>query len=338
MSLSNILGVQVLEELAKYTGESKRLRYKEIYKLLVDEFRIESRFDTVSDCIRELKNIGLVEGDRRGCYLIREFSSTEIRMMIDGIYYGKSISEKDATQIIDKLKNISPVDIKNRLKNLSYHEKYNRTDNEKTASIIDVLDEAITSQMKVEITGCHYKIDKKMHPNDRTFTTTPYNIVSDKQMYYLICSGTHARPKPELEMRRIDRMWDVRIKKMETGDPVRNYLCGETELDLSKWMEEHIYMFSGECVLVELKIKAENIGELIDWYGKNFTIEKTIGDKDTPEYVIVKLVVNTKALFFWLLQYYRIVTVLSPAGLREKLRQAGKDISDAYAIEIQDRC
>lgn len=331
MSQSNILGVQILEELERYTGESKGIFYKDLYDLLVNDYRIESSFDTVSDCMRELKSMGLVKGgngSRSGCYFVGKFSPTEIRMMIDGIYYGKSISEKDAFEIIDKLKKMSPIDLKDRLRNLSYKEKYNRTDNKRTADIIDILDEAITRQKKVEITGCHYRIDKQMHSDGKSYITTPFYIVSDKQMYYLICAGTHG--KAELEQRRIDRINSVCIKEYVKADPINNFLSEAEKFDLSKWMEEHIYMFSGECVLVELKIKAANIEELIDWYGKNFTIESTIGDKDNPEHVIVKFVVNTKALFYWLLQYYQIATVLSPAGLREKLRQAGKDISDAY--------
>ena len=41
---------------------------------------------------------------------------------------------------------------------------------------------------------------------------------------------------------------------------------------LPKHMAEHIYMFSGQSVQVKIRTFAEVMGQLIDWFGRNFHI------------------------------------------------------------------
>ncbi len=88
-------------------------------------------------------------------------------------------------------------------------------------------------------------------------------------------------------------------------------------------------MVSGETVHVRMQIKRENIGDFIDWYGKDFRI---VGYEPSGD-VILRFSVNDNALMFWALQYGKIATVLEPKRLVDKLRKETERLANKYMIE-----
>ncbi len=88
-------------------------------------------------------------------------------------------------------------------------------------------------------------------------------------------------------------------------------------------------MVSGETVYVRMQIKRENIGDFIDWYGKDFRI---VGYEPSGD-VILRFSVNDNALMFWALQYGKIATVLEPKRLVDKLRKETERLANKYMIE-----
>lgn len=88
-------------------------------------------------------------------------------------------------------------------------------------------------------------------------------------------------------------------------------------------MAEHLYMFSGESIIVKFIAKRYIITEVIDWFGKDVKFSNATDDE-----VTVTVKVNEMAMQLWALQYARHIRVISPKSLVEKIKN---DI--AFAIE-----
>jgi hypothetical protein len=69
----------------------------------------------------------------------------------------------------------------------------------------------------------------------------------------------------------------------------------------------------------------KNIGDFIDWYGKDFTVINREGDE-----IAIRFLVNDTALVFWALQYGKIATIISPASVRERMEHEVKLLADKY--------
>ena len=67
------------------------------------------------------------------------------------IQFGQHIPQKDAEQLISKLKQFSYKSLSNRVKHVCYLESMNHTQNNHLYKIIDTIDEAIEKKRKIEI-------------------------------------------------------------------------------------------------------------------------------------------------------------------------------------------
>ena len=143
----------------------------------------------------------------------------------------------------------------------------------------------------------------------------------EKSRYYLICySG-----RDDIEPRRIDRISDVKVlneKRLEINQ-IEKYKTNSFSID--KYIKESVYMYSGSNERVTLKIKKDNIGDFIDWYGKEYSI---VNIED--ENVTVAIRANVNAVYFWALQYGRIAEVIRPTALREMIRNGLQEMLLKY--------
>ena len=90
-------------------------------------------------------------------------------------------------------------------------------------------------------------------------------------------------------------------------------------------MAEHIYMYSGESIWVKFIADVELMDELVDWFGKNFTVKK-IGDKK----IRVELKCNEHAMTYWALQYGKDIVIESPQSLIDSVKKIAKKIVADY--------
>ena len=85
-------------------------------------------------------------------------------------------------------------------------------------------------------------------------------------------------------------------------------------------------MFSGESVWAEIKTTPDMMGELVDWFGKDFKIEQK-----EDGYIIIRVKCNGNALRYWALQYGPYVEIIKPVKLREQLKQDAENMYRKYS-------
>ncbi|MGX8680543.1 MAG: helix-turn-helix transcriptional regulator [bacterium] len=315
----SLLTLYILDILTHHASEKKRITQIDLARYLSEEYRIDISRKTLGIYVNELVADGYVMKDH-GLYRINTFDDHEIRVLIDGVLFGKHVSSEDAKILIDKLKDMSYLSIKNRVKHVCYLERINRTQNEHLYEIIDLIDEAIEQEKRIRIVGCKYGIDKKLHETHDTIVD-PYYLITDQSRYYLVC---YAGRGDDLENRRLDRISHVEILD-EYRRPLQTFKKYQNGFDLSRYVNEHIYMFHGSSEVVILKIRQEAIGDFIDWYGMNYEL-LDIDD----ETLTISFSVNVNAFYYWALQYGSSAYVIRPESLRTRIREGLLTILENY--------
>lgn len=328
MRKSELIDIYILEILEKYAHKDHKITQNKIIELLNDEYGVECTRNTLSKYLSALREEGRIAGER-GVYKVNKFSDEELRLLIDGVLFGQHIPADDAKTIIKKLKALSELGLKDRVKNVYYVEGFNRTQNKRLQEMIDTIDSAIQHSKKLRVVQAGFDIENHTITNSgRELLVDPYQLVTEKSHYYLICfvedvngKGYHGK---DLENLRIDRWWSVeetniRRKKIET---IPGYEHG---LKLDKYMREHIYMWTGASERVTFRIQNYNVRDFVDWFGTEYRLIKT-----DEEYTEVSIKANVNAIKFWALQYGGVATVLKPESLRKDILKSIKDMYDRY--------
>ena len=123
-------------------------------------------------------------------------------------------------------------------------------------------------------------------------------------------------------------MREVRITK-EMRYPQRKVDGMNHGLNLPKHMAEHVYMFRGESVPIRILTRAFMMDDLIDWFGKDFSILSQKEDE-----IIVRISCNEDSFFYWAMQYGTSVEVLAPASLRNRLAEASENMALKYRRQV----
>ena len=332
-----LLILDILEILRKYSDEDHRLSQKEIIQYLKTEYGMTADRKAVKRNLTDLMEFGMEiecsEAKRMvknpktgeleetilqtGYYLVREFSDSELRLLIDSLLFAKNIPYRQRQQLIEKLEKLSSRYFKSRVKHITTLPD-TMPQNKQLFYTIEVLDKAISTKRQVSFTYNRYGMDKKLHPqktaagNLRNYVVNPYQIAAVNGRYYLICNH---QKFSNVSNYRLDRITDIQLLPTPIK-PMEQVQGLEHGLDLPKHMAEHIYMFAGPSETVTFRLKKSLVGDVIDWFGQEVEFSQ-----ETETEVIARVHVNLEAMRRWALQYALYVQVLSPKSLVKEMQQ-----------------
>lgn len=331
--------INIIDILKKYTDMDHRLTQAEIVDILKKEYMMDVDRKTVKRNLMNLLEMGLdieyteinkmVPNKKTGVpeetsfctdwYMTREFSDSELRLLIDSLLFSKNVPYNQCKELIEKLKGLSNIYFDKKVKHIC-NLPDNQPRNKEVFYTIDILDEAISQNKKVSFTYNSYGTDKKLHPRrEEPYIINPYQMVATNGNYYLICNYDKY---DNVVNYRVDKITNIKILD-EPRKNVKELLDGE--INLPKHMAEHIYMFAGESIRAKFKAKNYIIDQLIDWYGKDVDIKS-----ENDEECIVTVNVNKNAFFCWAMQYGMHIEVLEPLDMREQVINSVKEIINKY--------
>ncbi|MBP3279185.1 MAG: WYL domain-containing protein [Butyrivibrio sp.] len=320
-----MLNILILDVLQRYSDADHPLTQQAIIRILRTDYGVE-KIDrrSVKANVLSLVDMGyeisMEEGE--GYYLIsREFEDAELRLLIDSVLFSKTISDAYAKRLIDKLKSFGNIYFDMRVSHVKPTPTMNRTDNKQVLFNVSAIDEAIEKKRKISFRYCKYGLDFKMHDMRKDYVVNPYQMVASGGHYYLL---GNLDKYDDVAYYRIDKMTNV-VLLDDKVKPQKEVVGLDGQLNLSKHMAEHIYMFCGETLNVTLKTSPTMMDALVDWFGKDFKILKS-SEKELE--IMVRC--NENAMFCWALQYGPYVEVLSPAKLRKDLAREIKKMNDKY--------
>lgn len=318
-----MLNILILKILQQYSDEQHALTQQDIIKLLEVNYGMECDRRSVKSNVLSLKEMGYdIAMDKGYKLLTREFDDAELRILIDSILFSKSISTKQAKDIIENICKMASTYFNAKVSHISNLPDLNRTMNKQAMYSLDAINDAIDERKKISFIYNTVGTDLKLHPRrEEPYIVNPYQIVANNNRFYLI--GNYDK-YDNIAHYRIDRMTEV-CKLDEKIKPMKQVPEIKDGLNLPKHMAEHIYMFSGPSVEVKLKTSEDMIPQMDDWFGKDFRITSVDDGK-----VTIRLRCNEKAMRYWALQYGPYVEVLEPLSLREQLKSDISEMLDKY--------
>ena len=146
--------------------------------------------------------------------------------------------------------------------------------------------------------------------------------------YYLICNYNKYN---DVSNYRIDRIANMQILD-EPAKPFSSLLGSQgAPLDLAKYVQEHVYMYSSATSRVWFRIVKRMAGDVIDEFGLGVRFED-----ETDDYVTVSARANERAAQQFAKNFAPDVLILEPKRLAEKAREeAAKTIAAYEAIAQQ---
>lgn len=318
-----MLNMLILEILRTYTDEQHSLTQQEIIKLLDKNYGMECDRRSVKNNILSLKEMGYDISMEKGYRLLsREFDDAELRILIDSVLFSKSISTRQAKDLIEKIRGLASNYFNAKVSHISNLPELNRTINKQAMYALDAINDAIAEKKKISFIYNTVGTDLKLHPRkEEAYIVNPYQIVANNNRFYLI--GNYDK-YDNVSHYRIDRMTEVR--KLDAKiKPMKQVPELKEGLNLPKHMAEHIYMFSGQSIEVKLVTSEDMIAQIEDWFGKDIRIICVEDGK-----VTVRLRCNEQAMRFWALQYGPYVEMIAPASLRNQIKEDVKGMMDKY--------
>ncbi len=342
-----LLPMLILDILRKYSDADHRLSQRDIMDILKNEYDMSADRKAIRRNIGNLMDMGyeieyseairMMPNPKTGeleessimsdLYLVREFTDSELRLLIDSLLFSKHLPYNQCKELVEKLEKLSSNYFKSHMKHIhTMPETLPR--NPQLFYTIEVLDEAITRARKVSFTYLEYGTDKKQHRKCRTdgsvreYIVSPYQMAAQDGKYYLICNYDKY---DDISNYRIERIADIRLLD-EPAKPFETLMGADGKrLDLAKYMAEHIYMYSSDNARVKFRIVKPMITDVIDIFGRNVTFSD-----ETDTHVTVTAHVNEAAMLQFAKNYASDVMVLEPKRLVNQLMDDAKKTVDAY--------
>ncbi len=323
-----ILIYYIYEILRQHSNADHKLSQRKIAALIRDVYGMSCDRKSISRNINALIDAGIdiatYDENNEGYYL-REplFDDSEVRMLIDSVLASRYISGSYARDLIEKLLNLATVYLGKRIPHVLQVDRWIHTDNPHVFLNIDKLDEAIAAKRKVRFTYNRYELDMKLHPrHDYKYEVDPYQIACCNGRYYLI--GNYEKHDGVTNFR-IDLITDVEVLDTRAV-PFESLPHKKGLLDIAEYIKYALNMYDGKKVSAVVRLKEERIGDIIDWFGKDITILS----KEDDGYIQVRVTGSDRGIQMWAIQYGRLVEVLSPADLREAIRQDVTKMAEKY--------
>lgn len=321
--------LRILHILLYHSDERHPLKQEEIAEYLEKDYGIVVERKAIGRQLALLHEaydapnspIVLISDRRKGTYIEqREFEDTELRLLIDGVLSSRHITAKHSKDLIEKLCRQSNKYFRSHVKNVYSVSDWNKTDNSAVFLNIELIDEAIERGLQLRFVYNKYGADKKLHQTSHP-RVSPYQLILHNQRYYLM--ARHERFE-DMHFYRLDRITEMQIVEDRALTPVREVRGYESGIDYKKLSTSLPYMFADNPEYVEFWVEEWAIDHVIDWFGKGIKIEKV------DERYKVGVLVSPMAMEYWALQYVRSVEIISPASLRERVRDALEKGADKY--------
>ena len=318
--------IYILEILKEYSDESHPLTQNEILKKLYNEYGMECERKSVGANIDNLIDAGydIVKCEGGGCYLgEREFEQSEISFLVDAVFSSRAIDGVKSRKLAEKISSFSSKFNQKKYNYIFKSDDVARTANKQLFYTIDVLHDAIEQKKQVEFSYDRPYISKenieKQH--NKKYVMNPYFLVNNQGRYYLVCNCDKYE---DIANYKLEQIKDIKILD-KAAKPISKVKGFENGLDIAKYANENIYMFSANSVNATLKLYDEyTVSIIADWFGKNASVYQKDGE------IFADVKANEKAIVYWCLQYGEHVELLTPKPIREQIKSTIDNMANRY--------
>lgn len=318
----------VYKTLFDYSDEEHPLTQQEIIKLINDNYNTPIERKTVANMVKTLDELGFETAtvNKKGIYLLtRKFEQSEISFLVDGVFSSHIIPGKQAKDLTDKIVNELSIYQRDKFKYLKRATEVNRTTAKNIFYNIDVIQDAIKRHKWISFKYKTYndKGEETTRYSDKfRYYVRPYYLVNNFGKYYCLLIKYKF---DTLSQFRLDYMIDTRVEENKELEPITSFEAYKDGFDLTKYLNEHIYLFGQEIIDATLEMtQPHDILYIKEWFGNKASITNENGKL----YAHVKC--DMLALKYWLLQYGERFKAIAPDKLVEDVKKSLEIICDKY--------
>ena len=314
--------LRILQIFEKYSDQDHPLKQEDIADHLFSDYGIDIERKAISRNISLLKEAGIeIESSRAGSYLdSRDFTESELRVLIDGVLSSKHIAPKYTKDLISKLCSLSSQYFMSHVKHIHTVNDWDKTENQALFYNIEIVDEAIENKRQIRFEYNKFGADKKLH-RTHTHNVSPYQLILHNQRYYLMARDEYWK---SMAYYRLDRITDMSLRE-EKLTPITSNPGFEHGINYKELATAFPYMYTDKPETVEFLADANIIDQIIDWFGKDIRIVKE--DEKTLK---VSVKVSQLAMEHWAMQYINYVKVVSPKSLVDKITENLQNAANKY--------
>lgn len=319
--------LMILKVLEEYSDEEHFLTQQNIIDKVYQEYGIELERKSVAFSIELLQEFDYdINKSPRGGYalLSRSFDNSEIRFITDALFSSKSISGKQAAELANKLNSCLSKYQRKDYGFIYKSSELSRTDNKEVFYTLETIEEAKRKGKRVSFQYLTFDENGKpvIRKDGYRYIVSPYYSVNSNGRYYLICN--YREKYRAIQWFRIDLIVNIKIEEEWPIKPIES-LEGMKDFDISKYLNDNIYLLAGDVINATIEIEDPNSVVFVkDWFGKNSMIYR----KNDKLYADIKS--NESALFYWYMQYSETMTIIKPQSLIDRVKAEAERISKKY--------
>lgn len=305
--------IYTLEILKEYSDENHLLTQNDIADKIKQVYNMECERKSIANNIDSLIDIGIeiIKVHHKGCYIAeRTLDPSEVSFIVDALFSSKSINGKQSKDLSIKLSNLLSKYQRKKYNYIFKSDQINRTDNRELFYNIEIIQEAIENNKKIsfQYVKPYFEKENRKYP----YIVNPYYLINNQGRYYLVCNYDYYN---ELSNYKLDFIKGIKILD-EKRKPITDINNCKKGLDISKYINEHIYAFGDKSINATLKLTDENaVTYITEWFGENAKIYKK------ENRILADITANEQALIYWCLQYGESVELVSPRETRNILKE-----------------
>lgn len=359
-SRENPLGITAISRYANDMGYSIGRNAIEGFmtKMNVKPYETEEECDElIQGCSSDLREIYFCktssEGRRtRGYWVMEALSDSEWMFIVDSIIYSKILTKRESENFAKRVTLLAGKKVSDLMKYRYRMEDQpyfvGDEDIDETVGHIEsrvlkqvkLIREAIKLKKKVKFNLCVYDYGDQnvrivpygkhgkvlpetpdRYREDVHRVVSPFEVVYSNGRYYMLGADLDTERNPELKYKlyRIDLMEDLTINRKDAITKEEAGIQDEL-MNLYKYRLENPYMFTGKVEKVRIRVDADQLTPIVDWFSDDFevirSIEKESDDFDTEDaaFYDIDVKVNLNSFRFFVLQYSGCLEVLERKG------------------------
>lgn len=359
-SRENPLGITAISRYANDMGYSIGRNAIEGFmtKMNVKPYETEEECDElIQGCSSDLREIYFCktssEGRRtRGYWVMEALSDSEWMFIVDSIIYSKILTKRESENFAKRVtllagKKVSDLmKYRYRMEDQPYFVRDEDIDEtvghieSRVLKQVKLIREAIKLKKKVKFNLCVYDYGDQnvrivpygkhgkvlpetpdRYREDVHRVVSPFEVVYSNGRYYMLGADLDTERNPELKYKlyRIDLMEDLTINRKDAITKEEAGIQDEL-MNLYKYRLENPYMFTGKVEKVRIRVDADQLTPIVDWFSDDFevirSIEKESDDFDTEDaaFYDIDVKVNLNSFRFFVLQYSGCLEVLERKG------------------------
>lgn len=320
--------LRVKQILERETDATHSITMTRLLELMNED--VESDRRTLYDDIRKLEKLGTkvkIDKSKTPPHLSvteRQFTLSELKLMIDAIASSKYLTKSASQELIDKLKGFcSRYEAAELNRQTLIANRAKRVD-EEFHNNVGIISQAIDQKKKISFDYFRISTSKKKDYNKKETIVSPWASIYADDNYYMVGYTQHTYSESTRQTYRIDRMTNVKILN-EDQDGEQESKKFKDELPFRT--QSTFNLFGGEKEFVTLRCPNYYFYVIQDKFGPDVIAHPI---KGTDSCTVNVPVAVGDAFFGWVFGMGERIKIVGPESVKEKMREMISKAAKSY--------